>query len=121
VPDAVVTCQKAGITVRMVTGDNIHTARHIARECGILTDDGVALEGPVFRTMPAHELLPMLPKLQVRAGKVWLCRGCAAVLSMLGAQLRPALVDWHRSASGFRLCCQQIYGMTNKSCIPPIQ
>ena len=31
------TCQRAGITVRMVTGDNIHTARHIARECGILT------------------------------------------------------------------------------------
>ena len=37
VPDAVATCQRAGITVRMVTGDNIHTAEHIARECGILT------------------------------------------------------------------------------------
>lgn len=37
VPDAVLTCQRAGITVRMVTGDNIHTAKHIARECGILT------------------------------------------------------------------------------------
>ncbi len=37
VPDAVATCQRAGITVRMVTGDNIHTAKHIARECGILT------------------------------------------------------------------------------------
>lgn len=42
VPDAVATCQRAGITVRMVTGDNIHTAKHIARECGILT-----------RTLPA--------------------------------------------------------------------
>lgn len=37
VPGAVATCQAAGITVRMVTGDNIHTAKHIARECGILT------------------------------------------------------------------------------------
>ena len=37
VPAAVATCQAAGITVRMVTGDNIHTAKHIARECGILT------------------------------------------------------------------------------------
>ena len=37
VPAAVATCQSAGITVRMVTGDNIHTAKHIARECGILT------------------------------------------------------------------------------------
>lgn len=65
VPDAVRKCQKAGITVRMVTGDNIHTARHIARECGILTKDGIALEGPEFRKMPIHELLPKLPKLQV--------------------------------------------------------
>lgn len=67
VPDAVYTCQLAGITVRMVTGDNIHTAKHIARECGILTDEGVALEGPVFRTMPDSELLPLLPTLQVLA------------------------------------------------------
>ncbi|KAL4452347.1 hypothetical protein ABPG75_008009 [Micractinium tetrahymenae] len=67
VPGAVATCQKAGIFVRMVTGDNIHTARHIARECGILTEDGIALEGPVFRNMPEEELLPLLPKLQVLA------------------------------------------------------
>lgn len=60
-------CQNAGIFVRMVTGDNIHTARHIARECGILTEGGVALEGPNFRSMPANELIPLLPKLQVRA------------------------------------------------------
>lgn len=58
-------CQNAGIRVRMVTGDNIHTARHIAKDCGILTDEGIALEGPAFRSMPAHDLLPLLPKLQV--------------------------------------------------------
>jgi Ca2+-transporting ATPase len=67
VPDAVATCQRAGITVRMVTGDNIHTAKHIARECGILTDDGLAMEGPDFRKMPEEELLPLLPRLQVLA------------------------------------------------------
>eukprot|EP00879_Flechtneria_rotunda_P002036 GHRR01002214.1.p1 GENE.GHRR01002214.1~~GHRR01002214.1.p1 ORF type:complete len:850 (+),score=231.92 GHRR01002214.1:2125-4674(+) len=67
VPDAVRTCQKAGVVVRMVTGDNIHTAKHIAKECGILTDGGVALEGPTFRSMPVKELLPLLPKLQVLA------------------------------------------------------
>lgn len=66
VPGAVATCQRAGITVRMVTGDNIHTAKHIARECGILTDRGTALEGPVFRSMPEEDLIPILPKLQVR-------------------------------------------------------
>ncbi|GLC40623.1 hypothetical protein PLESTM_001094100 [Pleodorina starrii] len=67
VPDAVRTCQAAGITVRMVTGDNIHTAQHIARECGILTDDCVAMEGPTFRAMPAAELIPLLPRLRVLA------------------------------------------------------
>ena len=65
-PAAVATCTRAGILVRMVTGDNVHTAKHIARECGILTDDGIALEGPVFRRMSEAELIPMLPKLQVR-------------------------------------------------------
>jgi magnesium-transporting ATPase (P-type) len=39
VPDAVKKCQDAGINVRMVTGDNLKTAKAIARECGILNDD----------------------------------------------------------------------------------
>ena len=36
VPKAVKQCQRAGITVRMVTGDNKITATAIAKECGIL-------------------------------------------------------------------------------------
>jgi P-type Ca2+ transporter type 2C len=73
VPEAVRICQQAGIVVRMVTGDNIHTARHIAKECGILTDNvpgggaGLALEGPEFRRMTDEELVPLLPRLQVLA------------------------------------------------------
>ncbi|KAL6763493.1 plasma membrane calcium-transporting ATPase [Haematococcus lacustris] len=67
VPAAVATCQRAGITVRMVTGDNIHTAQHISRECGILEDGCLAMEGPVFRAMPAAELIPLLPRLRVLA------------------------------------------------------
>lgn len=70
-PDAVVTCQTAGITVRMVTGDNIHTARHIARDCGILTPTGIAMEGPEFRAMPEEELVKKLPKLQVGVERGW--------------------------------------------------
>ena len=65
VPDAVATCKRAGIVVRMVTGDNVHTAQHIARECGILTEGGLALEGPNFRTMSESELVKLLPRLQV--------------------------------------------------------
>jgi hypothetical protein len=164
VPAAVATCKEAGIFVRMVTGDNIHTAKHIARECGILTgaciivlvrwlrlagketagggtwrvvncigegrrdcnsdcssegnregsigrrrgvrqrqahmarvptsthspthlpparpvtaEDGIALEGPVFRAMSEEELLPLLPRLQVCAGAC-----CAAQLAGVG-------------------------------------
>ena len=65
VPEAVATCKRAGIVVRMVTGDNVHTAQHIARECGILTEGGLALEGTNFRTMPEAELIKLLPRLQV--------------------------------------------------------
>jgi len=36
VPEAVATCQRAQIAVRMVTGDHIVTATAIAKECGIL-------------------------------------------------------------------------------------
>ncbi len=53
VPDAVLTIQKAGVTVRMVTGDNIVTARAIAVNCNIIQanqidDDRCCMEGPAF-------------------------------------------------------------------------
>jgi len=53
VPGAVLTIQKAGVTVRMVTGDNIVTARAIAVNCNILTaeqldDERCCMEGPEF-------------------------------------------------------------------------
>ncbi|KAJ3266097.1 Calcium-transporting ATPase 10, plasma membrane-type [Chytriomyces hyalinus] len=67
VPGAVASCQKAGLTIRMVTGDNILTACKIARECGIMFGDGMALEGPVFRAMTMEEKLAVIPKLQVLA------------------------------------------------------
>lgn len=37
IPLAVELCHTAGITVRMVTGDNIQTAIAIAKEAGILS------------------------------------------------------------------------------------
>eukprot|EP00889_Picochlorum_renovo_P005022 jgi/Picre1/32052/NNA_007400.t1 len=67
VPDAVLRCQNAGIKVRMVTGDNIHTAKHIARECEILSENGLAMEGPEFRTLSNDELMRTIPKLDVVA------------------------------------------------------
>ncbi|XP_031472538.1 uncharacterized protein LOC116244830 [Nymphaea colorata] len=50
VPEAIRQCHKAGITVRMVTGDNIITAKAIAKDIGITQEgkDYIALEGPDF-------------------------------------------------------------------------
>ncbi|KAI9120516.1 hypothetical protein K1719_007549 [Acacia pycnantha] len=67
VKEAVQTCLAAGITVRMVTGDNINTARAIAKECGILTEGGVAIEGPEFRNLSPDQMKKIIPKIQVMA------------------------------------------------------
>ncbi|KAJ3216021.1 Calcium-transporting ATPase 10, plasma membrane-type, partial [Clydaea vesicula] len=67
VPDAVKSCQRAGVVVRMVTGDNKATARSIAKQCGILTDGGVVMEGPDFRKLSREEMDAIVPKLQVLA------------------------------------------------------
>ncbi|PRQ44817.1 putative calcium-transporting ATPase [Rosa chinensis] len=67
VKEAVQTCLAAGITVRMVTGDNINTAKAIARECGILTEDGLAIEGPEFRNMSPADMKAVIPRIQVMA------------------------------------------------------
>jgi len=67
VPHSVELCQHAGITVRMVTGDNILTASKIARDCYILTDKGQAIEGPDFAKLTDDEVDDLLPDLQVLA------------------------------------------------------
>jgi Ca2+-transporting ATPase len=67
VPHSIEMCRRAGVTVRMVTGDYINTAKAVARQCGILTDDGVAITGVDFSTLSKLELLALLPKLQVVA------------------------------------------------------
>uniref|UniRef100_A0A6B2KX24 Calcium-transporting ATPase n=1 Tax=Arcella intermedia TaxID=1963864 RepID=A0A6B2KX24_9EUKA len=66
VPDSVRLCKSAGITVRMVTGDNPLTATKIARDCGILTN-GRVVEGPEFSKMTDQEIEAILPTLQVLA------------------------------------------------------
>lgn len=67
VPQAIEDCHTAGVIVRMVTGDNIETAKAIAKQCGILTEDGICMTGNEFRKTPKLELLEKLPKLQVLA------------------------------------------------------
>jgi Ca2+ transporting ATPase len=52
VPGAIEQCKRAGITVRMVTGDNITTARSIAGKCGIINqgDGSLVMDGLTFRS-----------------------------------------------------------------------
>jgi len=62
VPHAVEQCHRAGITVRMVTGDNVQTAVAIAQQCGIITESeriDLVMEGPVFRNKVLND--PMDP------------------------------------------------------------
>jgi P-type Ca2+ transporter type 2C len=67
VVEAVKIAQNAGVTVRMVTGDNLNTACAIARNAGILTADGLAIEGPDFRVMTPAAVDALIPRLQVMA------------------------------------------------------
>jgi len=67
VPEAVATCQKAGVVVRMVTGDNLITAKAIATECGIFTAGGIIMEGPAFRKLSKAKMDQTIPRLQVLA------------------------------------------------------
>ncbi|KAH7884640.1 Ca-transporting ATPase [Phlebopus sp. FC_14] len=67
VREAVADCHKAGVTVKMCTGDNVLTARSIASQCGIFTAGGIIMEGPVFRQLTDKEMLEVVPRLQVLA------------------------------------------------------
>jgi Ca2+-transporting ATPase len=67
VPEAVKDCQKAGVVVRMVTGDNKVTARAIAQDCGILQPDSIVMEGPEFRNLSKKEQEDIIPRLHVLA------------------------------------------------------
>ena len=61
---AIAECKKAGIQVRMITGDHAVTAAAIGRELGI---DGEALTGAEFAAMSDDELAARLPAIAVVA------------------------------------------------------
>ncbi|XP_037094678.1 plasma membrane calcium-transporting ATPase 2-like isoform X7 [Pollicipes pollicipes] len=77
VPAAIKSCQRSGITVRMVTGDNVNTARSIATKCGIVSpgSDFLILEGKEFNRrirdasgqVQQHLLDKVWPRLRVLA------------------------------------------------------
>lgn len=68
---AVQSCKDAGVNIKMVTGDNIFTAKAIAIECGILEPledmNGAVIEGVQFRNYSPEERKAKIDKIRVMA------------------------------------------------------
>lgn len=73
VSKAVETCKLAGVTIKMITGDNVFTAKAIAFECGILdhndkdVEEEAVVEGVQFRNYTEEERMQKIEKIRVMA------------------------------------------------------
>lgn len=67
--EAVEQCRRAGIKIKIVTGDNAATAREVARQIGIWTDADTAdtgeIDGEDFARLTDEEALHRIPKLKI--------------------------------------------------------
>ena len=64
---AVEECRRAGIEVKMLTGDNIVTATAIARELDLFGKDGIAVEASYLESLSDEEFAKVLPSVRVIA------------------------------------------------------
>ncbi|XP_062084491.1 putative calcium-transporting ATPase 13, plasma membrane-type [Humulus lupulus] len=69
---AVETCIAAGVSIKMITGDNVHTARAIAIDCGILKPDKdleseAIVEGVQFRNYSPEERREKVERIRIMA------------------------------------------------------
>ncbi|GMM28322.1 calcium-transporting ATPase [Martiniozyma asiatica (nom. inval.)] len=72
VKKAIENCHRAGVNVRMVTGDNLLTAKAISYNCSILNDETLNdplyyIEGPEFRKLSSDERKERVKYLHVMA------------------------------------------------------
>ncbi|OHT10563.1 putative calcium-transporting ATPase 11, plasma membrane-type [Tritrichomonas foetus] len=67
--DSIELCKKAGVVVRMVTGDYINTAKSIALQCKIIEDpvNDLVMTGEEFSNSTKLDLIEKIPKLRVLA------------------------------------------------------
>jgi calcium-translocating P-type ATPase len=70
VAGAIDASRRAGVEVKMVTGDNRIIAETIARELKLIGEGDQVMEGPEFRRLSDAELVPMLPRLRVLARSI---------------------------------------------------
>lgn len=67
-------CRSAGIEVKMLTGDNIRTARAIANELHMLDDDHIAVEAADIEKLTDEELKEALKKIPGNCKKYAACQ-----------------------------------------------
>lgn len=68
--DAIQACNQAGVRVKIVTGDNVETAREIARQIGLITDqddDSALVVGHEFEKMDDAQASEAVQRLKVLA------------------------------------------------------
>lgn len=67
VPEAIATCQSAGVRVVMITGDHKLTATTIAKQIGILPENGLTITGEELDQMSEEEFASIIDRIYVYA------------------------------------------------------
>ena len=112
-PKSVATCRRAGVDVKMVTGDSLSTAVAVARRCGILDDDDdvsrACMTGEEFRERVVDQasLDAVWPDLRVLAraspaDKYALTNGIRASTTRRGRQVVGVVGDGTNDAPALR-------------------
>ncbi len=101
VKDAIVECRGAGIKPIMITGDHINTAKAIARELGILTDDSQAMMGADIDKYSDEEFENLVenicvyarvqPEHKTRIVNAWRAKGYVTAMTGDGVNDAPSI------------------------------
>lgn len=103
VTDDIAACKAAGIRTVMITGDNLITAKSIARRIGILTDDSNAVTGEELASLSDEELAQSIksysvyarvsPADKTRIVKAWQQNGAVVTVTGDSVQDTEALIS----------------------------
>ncbi len=101
VKDAIIECRNAGIKPIMITGDHINTAKAIARELGILTDDSQAMMGSDIDKYTDEEFFNLVenisvyarvqPEHKTRIVNTWRAKGYVTAMTGDGVNDAPSI------------------------------